>query len=303
MQLPADVELPPYGLTEAVPRRRFRACSTGNTSSATRSWRGCTRRASACSGTRRPTSTGRSTSIPERPGIDDHESMDAILQPPERLDTQDAPPHEPAHRRLDAVAVHARRAGRAAGDRADRQHRAVDRGEVLRRQPGGGRSAPRRGVSPLPDREVGRDLSGQPAPAHAAQSDHRRVALGHDLPRHADHGGRPGARRLRLDEVHQGRRAADPADHRRGHARRGTPRRLRRPLAAGPLHQGAVVDRAARARGVRHRGDRADARSPADGRGVAAHRARREVLDAVGADARRSWSASARSSSRRSCPT
>ena len=44
---------------------------------------------------------------------------------------------------------------------------------------------------------------------------------------------------------------------------------------AGSLHQGAVLDRAARARGVRHRGDRADARSPADGRGVAAHRSRR----------------------------
>ncbi len=35
------------------------------------------------------------------------------------------------------------------------------------------------------------------------------------------------------------RRAADPADHQLRHARRGAPRRLRRPFAAGPLHEGA----------------------------------------------------------------
>ena len=52
------------------------------------------------------------------------------------------------HRRpeLDALAVPARRAGRVALHRAHRRDRAVDRRQVLRRDPGDGRSPSRRGV-------------------------------------------------------------------------------------------------------------------------------------------------------------
>ena len=56
---------------------------------------------------------------------------------------------DPVRRRvaeLDAVAVHARRAGRADLHRADRRDRAVDRRQVLRRDAGDGRGPPRRGV-------------------------------------------------------------------------------------------------------------------------------------------------------------
>ena len=48
---------------------------------------------------------------------------------------------------LDALAVHARRAGRAHLHRADRGDRALDRRQVLRRHPGDGRSPPRRRCS------------------------------------------------------------------------------------------------------------------------------------------------------------
>ena len=47
---------------------------------------------------------------------------------------------------LAALAVHARRAGRAALHRAHRRDRAVDRRQVLRRDAGDGRGPPRRGV-------------------------------------------------------------------------------------------------------------------------------------------------------------
>ena len=53
---------------------------------------------------------------------------------------------------LDAVAVHARRAGRADLHRADRRDRAVDRRQVLRGDAGDGRGPPRRGVRPVPRR-------------------------------------------------------------------------------------------------------------------------------------------------------
>ena len=56
---------------------------------------------------------------------------------------------DPVRRRepeLDALAVHARRAGRADLHRADRRDRAVDRRQVLRGDAGDGRGPPRRGV-------------------------------------------------------------------------------------------------------------------------------------------------------------
>ena len=63
-----------------------------------------------------------------------------------------------------AVAVPARRAGRAALHRAHRRDGAVDRREVLRRDAGDGRGAPRRGVRPLPEREARQPVRDQPEP-------------------------------------------------------------------------------------------------------------------------------------------
>ena len=96
------------------------------------------------------------------------------------------------------LAVHARRAGRADLHRADRRDRAVDRRQVLRGHAGDGRGPPRRGVRPLPRREAVGALPDQRAPRAAARRHHRRQPLGHDLPRHADHGRGPRARRVRL---------------------------------------------------------------------------------------------------------
>ena len=239
---PGDVR---HGLQLGLQARSRRRCSTS------------TRRASGCSGTRRPTSTGRSTSIPSAfPRVFPPEAFNAILNPPERLDAARSCAHESIscawmlsqfmHGEQGALLATAQIVNTvpwteakfyAASQVADEARHV----EVYRRYL----------TEKLPSR-----YPGQPAPAHAARPDHQRVALGHDLPRHADHGRRPGAGRLRADALHQPGRAADPADHRLRDARRGAPRRLRRAVAAGALHQGDVVDRAARARGVRHRGHR-----------------------------------------------
>ena len=79
---------------------------------------------------------------------------------------------------LDAVAVHARRAGRADLHRADRRDRAVDRRQVLRGDAGDGRGPPRRGVRQYLDTK----LSGHyPINAHlrdAARRHHRTTRAG-----------------------------------------------------------------------------------------------------------------------------
>ena len=108
---------------------------------------------------------------------------------------------------VDALAVHARRAGRAARDRADRRRDAVDRGQVLRRDAGDGRGAPRRGVRPLPAREAREAVPDQPAPEDAARPDPHRLALGHEVPRHADHGrgARDGGVRLHAEVLRTSR--------------------------------------------------------------------------------------------------
>ena len=70
-----------------------------------------------------------------------------------------------------------------------------------------GRGAPRRGVRPLPAREARVAVPDQRAPAHAARRDPHRRALGHEVPRHADHGrrARDGGVRLHAPDA---RRAA-----------------------------------------------------------------------------------------------
>ena len=99
---------------------------------------------------------------------------------------------------LDAQPVHARRAGRAALHGQDRRDRAVDRRQVLRVDPGDGRGPPRRGLRQVPRHQADGPLPDQRPPRHAARRHHQRQPLGHDLPRHADHGRGPGPRRLRL---------------------------------------------------------------------------------------------------------
>ena len=121
-------------------------------------------------------------------------------------------------------------------------------------------------------------LSGHyPINAHLqdAPRRHRRgLPLGHDLPRHADHGGGPGARRLRLHAPDDHRAAAQAAAPLR-HERRGPPRRLRRALAEGVL-RGADRRRDARAPAVRVRGRGAHARPVPPAGGVGAHGHRSE---------------------------
>ena len=68
------------------------------------------------------------------------------------------------HAVVDAVAVPARRAGRAAGHRADRRRGAVHRRQVLRRDAGHGRGAPRRGRTSATCARRSTQLPDQPAP-------------------------------------------------------------------------------------------------------------------------------------------
>ena len=74
-----------------------------------------------------------------------------------------------------------------------------------------------------------------------------RLAVGHDLPRHADHGRGPRARRVRVHPPDDHRAAAQAAAPLR-HERRGPPRRVRRALAAGVLPAALEQPRSASAR-------------------------------------------------------
>ena len=169
---------------------------------------------------------------------------------------------------LAAVAVHARRAGRAVVHRAHRRDRAVDRRQVLRGDPGRRRGPPRRGVRALPRRQARHAVRHQREPQGDPRRHPLRPALGHRVPRHADHGRGARARGLRVDAADHDRAAVEEAAALR-HERRGAPRRVRRALAAGVL-QGAHRRRAARAPGVRvrrrARGCSAGSRTPRCGR-------------------------------------
>ena len=117
-------------------------------------------------------------------------------------------------------------------------------------------------------------LPAQRPPRPAARRHHRGQPLGHDLPRHADHGRGPRPRRLRLHAPDDHRAAAQEAAPLR-HVRRGPPRRLRRALAQGVLRR-AVRRRDARAPGVRLRGRRAHARPLPPAGGLGPHGPRRQ---------------------------
>ena len=78
---------------------------------------------------------------------------------------------------LAAVAVHARRAGRAALHGQDRRDRPVDRRQVLRRHAGDGRGPPRRGLLQVPRREALGPLPDERPPRPAARR-HRRATPG-----------------------------------------------------------------------------------------------------------------------------
>ena len=151
---------------------------------------------------------------------------------------------------LAAVAVHARRAGRAALHRAHRRDRAVDRREVLRGDAGDGRGPPRRGVRPLPRREARQPVRHQRQPEGHPRRHPPRPPLGHRVPRHADHGRGPRARGVRHDAHDHDRAAAEEAAPLRDE-RRGAPRRVRRALVAGVLHASSPTPRCASARSSR----------------------------------------------------
>ena len=138
---------------------------------------------------------------------------------------------------LAALAVHARRAGRAAVHGQDRRDGAVDRRQVLRRHPGDGRGPPRRGLLQVPRRQALRPLPDERAPGPPARRHRVRLPLGHDLPRHADHGRGPGPGGVRLHPHDDDRAAAQEAAALR-HGRRGASCGLRCPQPAGVL-QGA----------------------------------------------------------------
>ena len=198
----------------------------------------------------------------------------------EALRRQDAARVQDASHGLDALPVHARRAGSAGRDSGARERGARSRREVLRLAAGRGRGASRRGLSPVPHDQGRARLPGEPAPRHPAGPDRERQPLGHDLPRHADHGRRSRARRLRLHEHHGARGEADQPDHDLRDPRRSAPRRLRR---ARPGRRLPADDRLRDegARGVRRRGVLPDARPAPHGGGLGAHRARQEDLGGV----------------------
>ena len=110
----------------------------------------------------------------------------------------------------------------------DAKYYAVDAGD--------GRGPPRRGLRQVPRHEAHRALPDQRPPAHAARRHRQRQPLGHDLPRHADHGRGPRARRVRLHAPDDDRAAAQAAPALRDE-RRGAPRRLRRAQPEGVLRR------------------------------------------------------------------
>ena len=113
---------------------------------------------------------------------------------------------------------------------------ADDRLEALRRRAGVRRGAPRRGVRPLPAREGRADLPAEPAPEAAARHGAHRLALGLQVPRHADPGRGRRARRVRAHPP-DGAGAAHQAHHAHDHAGRGAARRVRRDVAARALRR------------------------------------------------------------------
>ena len=153
---------------------------------------------------------------------------------------------------LAAVAVHARRAGGAPLHGQDRRDGAVDRRQVLRGHPGDGRSAPRRGVLQVPRREALGPLPDERPPRASARRHRVRLTLGHDLPRHADHGRGPGAGRLRV-HPHDDDRAAVEEAAALCHGGRGSPRSLRRAQPAGVLQGARARPSCANARSLRSR--------------------------------------------------
>ena len=123
----------------------------------------------------------------------------------------------------------------------------------------------------LPRREARQPVRHQRQPEGHPRRHPRRPALGHRVPRHADHGRGARARRVRHDAPDHDRAAAEEAAALRDE-RRGAPRRVRRAVVAGVL-QGAHRRGDARAPGVRVRrrraGCSAGSRTPRCGRGWA----------------------------------
>ena len=182
------------------------------------------------------------------------------IAPFQKLEREGARAPAPRADLAPALAVPARRAGRADRRLAARRRRALDRRQVLRRHPDDGRGAPRRGVQPLPAREARVGVADQREPEGAARRHHPGRALGLQVPRHADHHRGPRDGGLRQPLPDRPGAAAEGAAALRDEGRVAA-RRLRRALAQGLL-RGHARERDARPRGLRHLRLRADAQPP-----------------------------------------
>ena len=123
--------------------------------------------------------------------------------------------------------------------------------------------------SRVPLREAVRLLPDQRAPQDAPRRHRLRQPLGHDVPRHADHGRGPRPRRVRVHAADDDRAAPQEAAPLR-HERRGPPRRVRGPVAQGVLRR-ALRGRDPRAPGVRLRSRGPHARPVPPTGGLGAH--------------------------------
>ncbi len=130
------------------------------------------------------------------------------------------------HDRVGAEPVPARRAGRAVRRLSGHDGGAVDGRQALRLDAGGRRGTPRRGVPRLPLAQAGQALRDQRQPVRHHRRADDRLALGREVPRHADHDRGAGARRVRHAPPADPRAAAQGAPQARHH-RRGAPRALR----------------------------------------------------------------------------
>ena len=101
---------------------------------------------------------------------------------------------------VDALAVPARRAGRAARDRAARRlGRATSTASSTRRSQVVDEARHVDVYNRYVHTKIGFSYPVQPAPEDAARHDPQGQPLGHEVPRHADHGRGPRARRVRHD--------------------------------------------------------------------------------------------------------
>ena len=192
--------------------------------------------------------------IPER--FFDFAILAEVRHPPRR---EGAPRVRREPHRVDAIAVPPRRAGRALRRGAGDRGRAVLRRQALRRDAGDGRGAPRGGVPPLRRGEARQALPDQRQPLRHHRRADERLALGHEVPRHADHGRGARARRVRHAlQADEGAAAQGAAARRSSRTRRATCTTASSRCASTSRRSSRESERT-RARGLGVRGRASDA--------------------------------------------